>query len=86
MESPNERRRAFVEETLDRYPFLSWLGVEVDATESGRVVLSLPFDEDVLGSAGGAVGVTEVSVKDGPPGGGNQEIAIATMTDRLFRG
>ncbi|HKL30778.1 MAG TPA: PaaI family thioesterase [Natrialbaceae archaeon] len=148
MESPTERRRAFVEESLDRYPFLSWLGVEADAAESGRVVLSLPFDEDVLGStgeageyvhtgviataidaasefalrtlfddpdatdvsttnsnvsyvrpatgtlsveaevvrAGGSVGVTEVSVRDGPPGGGHQEIAIATMTYRLFRG
>jgi len=143
-----ERRLAFVDESLDRYPFLTWLGVEVDAAESGRVVLSLPFGEAVLGStgeageyvhtgviataidaasefalrtlfddpdatavsttntnvsdvrpatdtlsvevevvqAGGSVGVTEVSIREGPPDGGHQEVAIGTVTDRLFRG
>jgi len=148
METPNERRLAFLEEALERCPFLSWLDVQAEAAESGYVVLSVPFDSEVLGSpgeageyvhtgviataidaasefalrtlfedpdgtaltttnsnvsyvrpatdtlyveaevvrAGGSVGVTEVTVKDGPPGGGHQKIAIATMTYRLFRG
>lgn len=147
MEGPSDRRRAFVDESLDRYPFLDWLGVDVETAESGRVVLSLPFDRNALGSpaeageyvhtgviataidaasefalrtlfddpeatdvsttttnvtyvrpatgelsvdaevvrAGGSVGVTEVSVKDEPPGGGHQEVAIATVTYRLSR-
>jgi len=37
----------FIESIMQRHGFMRWLGLEVDNIEAGRVVLSLPYREEL---------------------------------------
>jgi uncharacterized protein (TIGR00369 family) len=45
-----------VQAVIDNHDFLSWLGVELDSFETGRVVLELPFDEKLVNIVEGSKG------------------------------
>lgn len=60
-------------DVVDEHGFLSWLGVELESIEEGRVEMRVPYDEDLLnpsvdesgGSVHGGVAATLVDTASG---------------------